>query len=108
MKTTPITINGTTYDLAFRKRNYAVDDSLAVEALIDGDEGMEPFASITVCLNIPLPHETWAFVDGNNLRGIEDALEDAGLAVRTGYGARSGFCTYEVMEFTEKFFEIAA
>lgn len=28
MKTTPITLNGTTYDLAFRKRNYAVDNTL--------------------------------------------------------------------------------
>jgi hypothetical protein len=107
MRTLPVNLNGTTYDFAFTKNNYAVDGSLAVDALADIGDGMEPFASVTVCLNVPLPDRNWAFVDSNNLHGIEDALEGAGLAVRTGYRVQSGFCTYEAMEFTPKFFEIA-
>jgi hypothetical protein len=107
MKTIDITLEGETYAMAFRVNKYIADGSMAVMSYTNEGYGMEPFATLTVCLDVPLP-DGWAFVDGNNVRGIADALANAGLAERTGYAVQSGFCEYEAMSFTDKFFELVA
>ena len=45
-----------------------------------------------------------AFVDTNNIEGIDKWLVGQGLATHAGVLASSGFCTYPLMSFnTEKF-----
>ena len=45
-----------------------------------------------------------AFVDTNNIPGIDTWLEEQGIARNTGILGRSGFCTYPLMLFdTDRF-----
>ena len=105
MKTYSFKFHGMNFKLALEKSQYQ-NDTLAVIAY-DVNEG-EEFAVITVNLE-PYDGNTFqsdkrAFVDENNCQGITAFLEENGLAKRTGITSRSGFCTYELMEFdTDKF-----
>lgn len=75
-------------------RNYSYNNRLAVQAY---EEDEAPFAILTV--NIPdedLSDDVacTAFVDTNNIEGIEQFLIWNGIAEPTGRCVCSGFCTY--------------
>ena len=97
---------GSTYEILLVKSNYANNDALAVEMHCLYEDYPEPYAPLTV--NLPesemLDGET-AFVDTNNLPGIDSWLLDNGLAEETWITAGSGYCFYCAMHFTKKFFD---
>lgn len=64
----------------------------------DPEDGWEDYGIVTVNLG-QSPSETFAYVDTNNLRGIDQWLFDNGFAVPTGHVGPSGFCTYPRMKF---------
>ena len=84
-------------DVVLDKTSYRCSGTLAVimNTMID-DDG---YIMVTVNLSNPLQHGDYAFVDTNNLEGIDSWLEKNGIAEHTGITARSGFCTYPLMKF---------
>ena len=90
------------------RRAYA-DGSLAVQALCGGEEGWEPYATLTVNLNDRRNQNgSFAYVDANNLPTAPDFLVGNGLASYTGLTRPSGFCAYPLFAFTAEFFAACA
>lgn len=81
---------------------YTYDNSLYAELYTNYDGYWEPWASITV--NLGGGDDKYAFIDTNNFPEACKFLEQNGLAKPTGLEGRSGFCTYPLYEFTDKFF----
>ena len=72
-------------------------------AVIAYTEDGEPYADITVCLPEFKLKPNDQFVDTNNLPGIDEWLEENGLAKYLGVCGCSGYCEYPLMKFnTEK------
>jgi hypothetical protein len=74
----------------------------------DPEDGWEPYGVVTV--NLPMfdtlgPRR--AFVDSNNMPDIGKWLEDNSLAYCSGLSMPSGYCEYEMYEFTDRFFKEA-
>lgn len=84
-------------DVVLKKVTYRNGGSMAVTMNTQDDE--DGYAVVTVNLSHPLQRGEYAFVDTNNLSGIDDWLEENGIAEFTGITARSGFCTYPLMKF---------
>ena len=84
-------------EVSLKRNSYRNNGSLAVEMITVPDE--EPFAMITVNLGCPLQSDRIAFVDENNIPGIDAWLRKNGIAKPLGYKQRSGFCTYELYSF---------
>lgn len=84
-------------DVVLDKTSYRSSGTLAVimNTMIE-DDG---YIMVTVNLSSPLQQGEYAFVDTNNLSGIDSWLEENGIAEHTGITARSGFCTYPLMKF---------
>ena len=75
------------------------NNTLAITAdIASGPEKGMPFGNITVNLNEPLEKDQ-AFVDVNNLEGIDSWLVTNGLAAWTGVSKQSGFVIYPLMKF---------
>ncbi len=81
-------------DIEFSINNYVYGGSCSIALISDG----EPYANMTVNLeNAHIP-ETWAFLDTNNLPGIDKFVEDYDLGKFTGLVKRSGYCEYPLYE----------
>ena len=89
--------------VSLRKESYRTNGTLAV--IMDEVESGDEFAVITVNLCSPMQDGSrLAFVDTNNIEGIDKWLVGQGLATHAGVLASSGFCTYPLMSFnTENF-----
>ncbi len=96
---------GSEADVYFVTTSYANNGNLAVQIMsIDEDGFSEPFASLTT--NIVDLDKNLACVDENNLYcDVAERLENMGLIKKMNRSVASGFCSYEVFEFTDKFFE---
>ena len=92
----PLEFYGEMYGLSLFVTEYTNNGRLAI-ILIDQDG--EDFADMTVNLPGERCPEGCAFVDTNNLEGIDSWLAENGIAEHTGISARSGFCTYPLMKF---------
>ena len=84
-------------DVVLKKETYRHNGSMAVTMNTPDDE--DGYAVVTVNLSSPLQKGDFAFVDTNNLEGIDSWLAENGIAEHTGISARSGFCTYPLMKF---------
>ena len=92
--------NGETQHIFFRIDRYAINDNLAIQMFCkDADGFIEPFASLTVNLDIILPPNQ-AYLDTNNL-GIEIGMwvENNKLGEYLGEVRQSGYCFYPLFEF---------
>lgn len=92
---------GTTELLRFFVNMYECDKSLAVQAFSQSEDCAdywEPYGTVTVCLYVGCG-DNCAFVDTNNLPGIDTVLEKEGIAKKTGRVLQSGFCVYPEMKF---------
>lgn len=89
--------------VSLRKESYRTSGTLAV--IMDEVESGDEYAVMTVNLCSPMQDGSrLAFVDTNNIEGIDKWLVGQGLATHAGVHASSGFCTYPLMSFnTEKF-----
>ena len=89
--------------VCLRKEFYRTNGTLAV--IMDETESGDEYAVMTVNLCSPMQDGSrLAFVDTNNIEGIDKWLVGQGLATHAGVHASSGFCTYPLMSFnTENF-----
>ena len=89
--------------VCLRKESYRTNGTLAV--IMDEAESGDEYAVMTVNLCSPMQDGSrLAFVDTNNIEGIDKWLVGQGLATHAGLLASSGFCTYPLMSFnTENF-----
>jgi len=93
---------GDTMD-AYLIRGKYYNGSLSVEMVAKYDGVWEPWATLTV--NLGVGGEGHAFIDTNNCPWATAFLEENGLAIPMGVGGQSGYCTYPLYAFTEKFFD---
>ena len=84
--------------VVLRKLTYGNNNTIAIQMIGKDDE--ELYGTVTVNLSSPLQSDTLAFVDCNNMPGIEKWLQKNGIAISLGFSQRSGFCTYPLMMFT--------
>ena len=87
--------------LRFKITAYQYDKSLAIQAYSEDEGYWCPFCTITVCLNVGCA-EDCAFVDSNNVPGIEEFLIKNGIAKQTGRVQQSGFCMYNEFKFNKR------
>lgn len=91
-----VTIWGETDTITLEKTSYSNNGNLAIVAT--DEEGM-PWGNITVNTHVKLP-ENMACVDTNNIPGIVNILNDAGIAKLTDKTINpGGFVDYPVMIF---------
>ena len=85
---------GEDYYIRLVARNYSYNNRLAVQAY---EEEGEPFAILTVNIadeELSDDAAYTAFVDTNNLEGVEQFLIWNKIAKPTGRFVQSGFCSY--------------
>ena len=88
--------------VTLRKAAYRFGNTLAV--IMDEVESGDEYGTITVNLSHDIQDGYAAFVDTNNIPGIDTWLAEQGIARNTGILGRSGFCTYPLMLFdTDRF-----
>lgn len=93
----PYTTWGKTYNVGIIPTAYVSDNSLAIQ-LVE-DTGI-PFATATTKLpDYPPYAPNRAFLDTNNLPGIDDWFEELKLGFPTGNIGFSGYCAYPEFEF---------
>lgn len=89
--------------VCLRRESYRTNGTLAV--IMDEVESGDEYAVMTVNLCSPMQDDSrLAFVDTNNIEGIDKWLVGLGLATHAGVHAASGFCTYPLMSFNTKTF----
>lgn len=98
---------GKTERIHFSKSEYASNGSLAIECMYEDEEfggALMPWGSLTVNLRDD-NGKNFAFVNSNGptIPDIARTLELMELIVSTGIWQTSGFCTYELYEFTDEF-----
>jgi len=65
----------------------------------------EDFATLTVNLGEFIGIYGAAHIDTNNLPGVDEWLEDNGIAKMTGLSKQSGYCTYPLAVFDKEFLD---
>jgi hypothetical protein len=90
---------GTTYDTCVEVGSYLCGGGLYLSLQDRCEDGLEPFADITVNLPEYRPAADCAFVDTNNLGQAEQLIAEYKLGRPTGRFARSGYCTYPEYRF---------
>ena len=97
---------GKKYELSFVRGQYQNNKSLAiiVQCQEEGEEFLEPFATLTVNLNTShLLDENCAFVDTNNCpMNIIQGLVEQGVAEYTNHDSMSGYCVYPCYRFSKE------
>ena len=78
---------------------YLFGGGIAIELYIQGDDGPEPFAGLTVNLADHPAEGNSAYVDVNNFPEAEKLITDYGLGEPTGRYGFSGFCRYPEYRF---------
>ena len=98
---------GKEYKLFFKRQEYAVDNSLAIQVYCEDEEGfIEPFCTLTKHLGVTPSKPNVAYIDCNNTpMEIRDNLIDEGVMTYTGNAMRSGYCTYFEAEFSTEWLE---
>ena len=100
------------YTLIPRIELYTVHDQitgkelpgLAVVLDEETENGIEQFAVLTVSFGDVIGSKDCAYVDVNNVPGVEQFLEQ-GIAEDTGFIRGSGFCSYPLWHFKKEFLE---
>ena len=95
---------GSEHELALVRTIYQMTGNLAVEALV-ADRGDEEYGqtwcNVTVNLG-RLPEPDLAFLDTNNMsKELVETLDSLGVYDYTCRKARSGYCEYPLVRFTE-------
>ena len=90
---------GTTYDTCIEVGSYLCGGGLYLSLQDRCEDGLEPFADMTVNLPEYRPAADCAFVDTNNLGQAEQLIAEYRLGKPTGRFARSGYCTYPEYRF---------
>lgn len=95
---------GSEHELALVRTTYMMTGNLAVEALV-ADRGNEEYGqtwcNVTVNLG-RLPEPDLAFLDTNNMGSkLVETLDSLGIYEYTGRKARSGYCEYPLVRFTD-------
>lgn len=90
-------LNG--YKIKLQLTSYRNDNSLAIAAMCYDEEYKfwEPYGTLTVNLN-PAP-EDCAYLDTNNIPGVEEFITENKLGEFTGTRKQSGYCTYPLYRF---------
>ena len=83
------------------RSKYQNNGRLAIILLAkDKYDGDPVFGNVTVNLDDGLEWgPEYAYLDTNNLPGIEECMMESGLAVPTGMYCRSGYCRYPLFKF---------
>ena len=95
-------LNG--HKIKLQLTRYRNDNSLAITAMCYEEEYKywEPYGTLTVNLNYdncdPAP-EDCAYLDTNNIQGIEEFITENKLGEFTGIRKQSGYCTYSLYRF---------
>lgn len=91
------------YYIRLSTNQYADNKNLAIEMICrdlnDPLNYEEPFSVMTVNLEGFILKDNQAFVDVNNLPGIESFIKKYELGKFTGMYTKSGFCDYPLYEF---------
>lgn len=95
---------GSIEKLYFHLAIYDYDKSIGVITTTYNDlyHMDEPFGNVTVCLDCH-PKKNRAYIDINNLPGIDELLIKNGIAKPTGNVRQSGFVSYPEFEFSTSF-----
>ncbi len=93
---------GTTYDTCIEVGNYLCGGGLYLSLQDRCEEGLEPFADMTVNLPEYRPTADCAFVDTNNLGQAEQLIAEYKLGKPTGRFVQSGYCAYPEYRFDMK------
>ena len=88
----------TDYPVILKLMNY-LNGNLAIMLQTKGEEGPESFAVITVNFPTELLPPNQAYLDTNNVPGIEQFVKENGLGKPMYQHHVSGFCTYPLYEF---------
>ena len=92
------------YKIKLRLTSYGNDNSLAIMATRYEEEYKyeEPYATLTKNLNYddcdPAP-EDCAYLDTNNINGVEEFVTENKLGEFTGITKPCGYCTYPLYRF---------
>ena len=101
---------GEEYNIIFVKDNYANNNRIYVGCMCEDEEygGYEPYCSVTVNIDFPLPEGNFAFLDTNNGdRNLFKLMFDKGYMEEIeGLMGFSGFCAYPVVKFSDEFIEM--
>jgi len=89
----------TVYDTCIEVSTYMYGGSLYMNLLDRCEDGVEPYADITVNLPEYKSGPDCAFVDTNNFSQAEKLIAEYKLGEPTGRYARSGYCTYPEYKF---------
>lgn len=79
--------------------------AIGIESYDEEFKCMMPFGTLTVNLHPSSPNSNLAYIDVNSpgVKKIADGLEENNLIRNTGNVCKSGFVTYPLYEFTDKF-----
>ncbi len=106
-----MSIYGEEFEVSLVIGQYQDNKSLYVGLLDESTD--EFFADITVNIpdyfikGIPYLAKNAAYVDTNNLPGIDEWLVEKGIAVKTLFTKRSGYCQYPLVFFNPEILEAA-
>ena len=87
---------GRTYKVLVEVNSYVSNDNLAIQLV--NVKNREPFATLTVNLDIKLP-SNFAFVDTNNCPWAEEFIRENNLGSFVGHCEQSGYCFYPLYVF---------
>ena len=76
--------------------------AIELDEVNEKNECGEPYATLTVSFGEMIGLKNCAYVDTNNCHFAEQLLKQ-GIAKDTGLKHRSGYCTYPLWQFDEKF-----
>ena len=76
--------------------------NIGLNLYCEGENGLEPFATLTKSFGEFIGQKYCAYVDTNNCPFANQLLEQ-GIAVDTGFTKQSGFCSYPLWRFDEEF-----
>lgn len=78
--------------------SYMNNNGLYIGLLSKDEDGFEPYGDLTVNLGEKVP-DYCAYLDTNNLSGIEKLVVDNDLGEFTGFTQQSGFCEFPLYMF---------
>lgn len=102
-------IYGGNYELSFMRGEYQNNKSLAIQIMCqeEGEDFIEPFATLTVNLQNPPSEKNCAYVDTNNCpMDLIQMLEDAGYMTETDEVQFSGYCVYPLYRFNQSWLDL--
>ena len=89
---------GNEYEIGFEINKYIENGNVQIQMMCLEDGWWGPFASMTVNLGIKCG-EGCGSVDTNNVKGIEEWIDENELGEPTGRYGESGWCVYPEYRF---------